>query len=182
MTSPRRVVLLVVLTALATHPRCEGSGHRSFCPQQLAAGVFFGPAPKSAADVEILQRLGVREIVDNRTHRRLASNREAHWALRAGIAYRSLPISTKPCFPDRNLELTLARMHEQPCGAIYVHCSLGRDRTGLIAALYRYRYLGWPPASAFCEKERNEFNSRLVELDSYFWRSVNRGAEVTPSE
>lgn len=182
MSSERRISSLLVLAALAAHPRCEAGGLRTFCPQPLDAGVFVGPAPKSAADVAVLKRMGVREIIDSRTVRRLASNREARWARNVGIVYRSLPIATRPSFPDCNLENTLERMARRPCGAVYVHCSLGRDRTGLIAALYRYRYLGWTPERAFCEMQRKEFNSRLVELDHYFWRSVNRSTAASLSE
>ena len=94
------------------------------------------------------------------------------------IGYRQIFIR----FPDCNLEETLQRMVQRRCGTVYVHCSLGRDRTGLIAALYRYRYLGWSPQRAFCEMQRGEFNSRLVELDDYFWCSVNRSAAVPLSE
>ncbi len=173
---------LVVLALFAAGSVCQAGGHQGFCPRLLDAGVYVGPAPESAADIALLKRLGVREIIDNRTMRRLASNREARWARDCGIVYRSWPISTRPCFPDCNLEKTIERMVKRPCGTIYVHCSLGRDRTGLIAALYRYRYLGWSPERAFCEMQRGEFNSRLIELDQYFWRSVSCSAASLVSE
>ncbi len=182
MLSVRWISSLLVLTVLTANPLCEAAGHRAFCPQVLDAGVYVGPAPKSAADIALLKRMGVREIIDNRTMHRLASNREARWARERGLAYRSLPIDTRPRFPDSNLENTIERMVERRCGVIYVHCSLGRDRAGLIAALYRYRYLGWTPKRAFCEMERGEFNSRLVELDHYFWRSVNCSTSAALSE
>lgn len=165
------ISLLLGLALVATPPRSDAS-QATICPQRLAAGVYVGPAPKSAADVAHLKRLGVREIIDIRTLRRLAMNREARWARKYGLAYRSLPIATRPSFPTRNLERTIERMVGRQSGAIYVHCSLGRDRAGLIAALYRYRYLGWSPQQAFREMERVEYNSRLVELDQYFWQSV----------
>jgi hypothetical protein len=65
----------------------------------------------------------------------------------------------------------LTSAHLQP---VYIHCELGRDRSGLIIGLYRVRYEGWSPCAAYAEMQQFGFNERLRGLDRYFWERHGR--------
>jgi protein tyrosine phosphatase (PTP) superfamily phosphohydrolase (DUF442 family) len=175
----RRLCLAALLGLFVTGSHGWAEETACFCPRTLDAGVYYGPAPATEADVVLLQRLGIREIIDLRLLRRRASHREARWAQRAGLTYTLMPTGFTPDYPDCSLETVLRKMRQRRCGPIYVHCSLGRDRAGLIVGLYRVRHLGWTPQQAYCEMERLQYNSRLVGLDRYFWCSVARQHGLT---
>jgi protein tyrosine/serine phosphatase len=46
---------------------------------------------------------------------------------------------------------------------VFIHCEHGKDRTGLIVALYRVFYQGWPKAKAH--------NEMIALGHSQFWTS-----------
>jgi protein tyrosine/serine phosphatase len=68
-----------------------------------------------------------------------------------------------------NIEQAFVAMCDPSLQPIYVHCALGRDRTGLLVALYRVRQLGWSPAAAYQEMQSQRFNRLLIGIDHYFW-------------
>jgi hypothetical protein len=51
---------------------------------------------------------------------------------------------------------------------IVVHCSHGRDRTGLLVALLGMRLFGWTKAEALADMLRHGFRWELPGLDAYF--------------
>ncbi|WP_164102903.1 fused DSP-PTPase phosphatase/NAD kinase-like protein [Candidatus Laterigemmans baculatus] len=155
----------LVAWGLATPARAELDA------QEQAPGIYTGTAPTAAEDFEQLRCLGVQTIVDMRKFRPRDSRREQALAAQYGIAYHAIPLGFYPTHddaPQRVLQL-LAACADRP---VYLHCQLGRDRTGLIIALYRVRHLGWSPEAAYAAMEQQEFNPLLRDLDRYFWRSV----------
>ena len=144
------------------------AGDEPFCPRRLDEGIFFGPAPGSDADFRHLQQLGVQHVIDVRTFSKKSRERERRLATSFGMSYQLCPIGFTPSFPDENIEAALQALRLRPRGTIYVHCSLGRDRTGLLVALYRFRYLGWSASAAFEAMERQEYNGLLVHYDRYY--------------
>lgn len=140
--------------------------------RQIAPGIYTGTAPQSEADYATLQRLQVQTVVDMRKFRPLASRQEAATVERYGMRHYLIPLGfqpTKTGTPECVLRI-LADACQQP---VYIHCQLGRDRTGMIVALYRVRYLGWSPEAAYAAMERQQFNPLLRDLDRYFWQNAS---------
>ena len=52
--------------------------------------------------------------------------------------------------------------------AVVIHCSHGRDRTGLIVALLGIRLFGWTKEEALHDMLRHGFRWELPGLDAYF--------------
>ena len=52
---------------------------------------------------------------------------------------------------DAAIDRVLEIMNDPARQPVYVHCEHGRDRTGLIIALYRVKYEGWSIADAHAE-------------------------------
>lgn len=140
--------------------------------EQLAPGIYVGSAPQTAADYDVLCQLQVRTVVDIRKFRRLARGREQRELEQRGIAYRHIPVGFTPTRNDAPHQ-ALRLLADPACHPIYLHCTLGRDRTGLIVALYRVHHLGWSPEAAYAAMEQGQFNPLLRGNDRYFWQSVH---------
>jgi len=70
---------------------------------------------------------------------------------------------------DRVLQLLAGATPAQP---IYVHCEHGKDRTGLVLALYRVRYDGWTEAQA---AEEMAAMGHVGHLDELFTGNMDLG-------
>ena len=70
-----------------------------------------------------------------------------------GIVVENAPLdSLDPITPLEALRLDrVLRALKAADRPIYVHCEHGKDRTGLVIALYRVRYDGWTPERAAAE-------------------------------
>ncbi len=141
---------------------------------RLDEGIYFGAAPKNAADFVQLKRLGVKHVIDVRTFLRCEGAIERWRANRSGMTYRRIPIGY---FPTKtgNVPKFLAQLDPVACGPIYFHCNLGRDRAGMLVAIYRTGRLGWDACKAWNAWNSNRFNSALKDLDRYFWQTVAQG-------
>ena len=70
---------------------------------------------------------------------------------------------------DRTLEVM---RKAQPA---FIHCEHGRDRTGLLVALYRVKYEGWDAGDAYTEWSERGHGWLLLlsdELDEYFFKKA----------
>lgn len=163
-----RLLGILVLACLSPS---QGVAGGDFEVTQVAPGVYTGPSPETAADYRCLQRLGIRTVIDSQAYRPLASRREQREVQGRGMRYLHIPIDFRPTddgSPHRVL-CQLATACNQP---VYLHCHLGRDRTGLVVALYRVHYLGWTPAAAYAAMEAKQFNPLLRDMDRYYWQHV----------
>jgi protein tyrosine phosphatase (PTP) superfamily phosphohydrolase (DUF442 family) len=135
---------------------------------EVSPGIYRGPAPETAADFRQIRDLGVRTVIDLRKFRRRKRDQTCRWARAHGMKYIAAPIGFYPerdGSPERAVRLLAnARLHP-----IYLHCELGRDRSGLVIGLFRVRCQGWSVCAAYAEMQRFGFNERLRGLDRYFW-------------
>jgi protein-tyrosine phosphatase len=125
--------------------------------ERVDAGVFAGSKPHTEADFEFLQSLGVRYIVSTRFLPLLSGSEKRH-ARRYGMTLLSMPMNASPIPPrQKHVDQILQTLRkDQP---VYVHCVLGRDRTGLIAGLYRIRYLGVSKDEAWEQMKESGFHT-----------------------
>jgi protein tyrosine/serine phosphatase len=69
---------------------------------------------------------------------------------------------------DAEVNAILATISDPASQPVFVHCMQGRDRTGLIIALYRVIYEHWTPKDAHDEMMAHGFNSILLAMNGYF--------------
>ncbi|HEX6962007.1 MAG TPA: hypothetical protein VF175_09085 [Lacipirellula sp.] len=139
---------------------------------EVAPGVYRGPAPETAADYRQLREMGIRTVLDVRKFRRRKLDAHGRCVRAHGMEYVRVPIGFYPNrdgSPERALRV-LADAGRYP---IFIHCELGRDRSGLVIGLYRIRCEGWSVCAAYAEMQRFGFNERLRGLDRYFWRHAH---------
>jgi protein-tyrosine phosphatase len=152
---------------------------------RVGAMVYRGAAPKSRAELAYLASLGVVRVIDLQEGplarlmedvRTFGTDVEQTLSGGKRIHLVHAPIFQLSTPEDDRINQVLALMHdaEQGTGAVYVHCTLGRDRTGLIIALHRVENEGWAPADAYAEWKAHGFEATAVqafefqELDEYF--------------
>jgi rhodanese-related sulfurtransferase len=111
-------------------------------------GVYKGSRPKSDADYRFLQSLHVRYIVDLQVLP-LMSLPEKRKAKEYGITVITGTMNASPISPsEKHVTKILAILGNERYHPVYFHCKLGRDRTAIIAALYKIYFLGMPPQEA----------------------------------
>lgn len=95
---------------------------------------------------------GVNTIIDLRSEPHAVADERAH-AQAAGFRYVNIPLSIDSSAPDylRAERAFFAVVDDPASGVVAFHCRHGKDRTGLMAALYRVRRQGWTPARAITE-------------------------------
>lgn len=127
-------------------PAAAGSKLKHF--ERLDDGVYKGSRPKSDADYRFLQSLHVKYIVDLQVVP-LMTRPERDKAKQYGITLIPGMMNASPVSPsEKHIEKILAILRDERYHPVYFHCKLGRDRTAIIAALYKIYFLGMSPEEA----------------------------------
>lgn len=125
---------------------------------RIAPGVFRGNQPQPEG-YETLKKMGIRTVISFRARHGEKARVEA-----AGMRSIEIPISMleKPRSSDiRKITGMMADPANQP---LYVHCALGKDRTGIVVAAYRMDIDGWSLQDAIAEMRSFGFNGQWVHL------------------
>ncbi len=147
--------------------------------------VYRGARPTSKAQVEWLHKIGVKTIIDLQGHDPkafwvsehgelpFARLREAEWALLNHILWFNEPMdSVAPvlCHEAREIKQILNIIRDPKYQPVYFHCEHGKDRTGLIAALYEvfYERPALSPHAAFQQMLKDG------HFDHGPWRNMDR--------
>ena len=170
----RLLVLGLIVPML--FPGCS-SAPRRLDIIEIAPGVFDGRKPRSKADFEALRAKGIRTIVSLQTVTwDIAPERKL--ATQSGMGFVNVPIPASPFGPtERKVQTLFQTMSKKSLQPVYVHCLLGRDRTGVLMALYRVYYQDCDPKLAWSEMiQRGGFRSRwaLVGFSSYYWHHCDK--------
>lgn len=160
-------LVLAATIGTATHATAK------FNPTAIAPGIWHGPAPRKAADYAQLKCLGVQTVIEMRRYMPLAIRRERKQILAHGMNYCRAPMGFTP-LKDGSPEVALRLITDGSKQPVYFHCNLGKDRVGLVIALFRVRYQGQSPQAAYQEFKSGQFNSLLKGLDNYFWQRTYR--------
>jgi hypothetical protein len=135
-------------------PPAPGTSIKHFA--QIDEGVYKGSKPKNEADYRFLRSKRVRYIVDLKFFL-LLYRLEKSKAKEYGMTVIPATINASPIAPsEKHVRRVLCLLSDKRLRPIYFHCSVGRDRTSLIATLYKVYFLGLPQEKAWHEM-RDEF-------------------------
>jgi hypothetical protein len=141
---------------------------------QVDEHIFAGSKPKKAADFEFLRQKGVKYILQADFLPGM-SGKERKEAAKFGIQYMSVHIGASPAEPsEKDVNEALRIMHtDQP---IYLHCVLGRDRTSMLAGLYRIYFDGMTKEEAYRLMKAEGFRDVwfLHGLKAYFDKHADK--------
>ncbi len=111
---------------------------------QIDEGVYKGSKPKNDADYRFLQSKNIKYIVDLKFFPVLYRIEKSK-ARKYGMTVIPATINASPISPsEKHVRKILCLLSDQRLRPIYFHCSVGRDRTSLIATLYQVYFRGLP--------------------------------------
>jgi protein tyrosine/serine phosphatase len=185
------VVMLLFLGALPAPSQVVAAGDDSvreltavgaklkhFAPVDV--GVYKGSRPKSDADYRFLQSLRVKYIVDLQAFP-FMSFLEKRKARKYGITVIPGIMNASPISPsEKHIGAILAILRDEKYHPIYFHCRFGRDRTNVIAALYRMYFLGMSPQDATQYLHESGYAFRFGWLRSGLTRYVRNHPTPPP--
>lgn len=112
---------------------------------------LFRSALPDARDLPHLQRLGVRTVVS------FIKEDDAEWLGDAQVHRVSIPLHADRVDDVDVLRVLRVLRRAEAQGPVLMHCKHGRDRTGLMAAMYRTVVQGWSRADALAEMKAGGF-------------------------
>lgn len=160
-------------------------------------GLYRGARPSTVADMQYLQEIGVKSVIDlqggdigvpvigeifalsepGESPKWIAYEKATLNSL--GLGFVNLPLSSWQDVTRHEAALIrqalslLANENNRP---IFIHCEHGRDRTGLVVALYRVLYQGWTPTAAHQEMVSLGHSGigEIIthEMDDFFWKAA----------
>jgi len=138
--APCRASAAVETSHVASQPAAAGSKLKYF--SSVDDGVYKGSRPRIDADYRFLQSLHVKYIVDLQVLP-LLTRLEQRKARRYGITLIPGIMNASPFSPsEKHVDKILAILRDGRYHPVYFHCKFGRDRTSVIAALYKMYFLG----------------------------------------
>ena len=129
---------------------------------QVDNGVYKGSKPGTDADYRFLQARHIKYILDLEL---LPSMRDSEQkrAKRYGIVVLHNRINASPVAPsEKHIDAILAVLRDKRYHPIYFHCAYGRDRTSLIAALYKMYFLGMSEQAALRYMDESGYKNSWV--------------------
>lgn len=133
---------------------------------QVSPTLFRGGQPSSQGYRE-LKRMGIELVISFR-HERGENSLERREVEAHGMRFVSLPWQAWETPTDEAVLHFLELIKSNPGTKIFVHCQQGRDRTGMMVALYRVAVEHWCPASAVSEMKAYHYHHFwFPQLESY---------------
>lgn len=131
---------------------------------RISSGLYRGAEPTERG-YATLEKMGIKTVI---SFRRFNSSRKD--VERAGLEYVGIPImASVGSKPPRKTQLkrffdTVFDPSKQP---VYIHCKYGKDRTGMMAALYRIEHEGWTNSKAIEEMQAFGYHNFFRDLIGY---------------
>jgi hypothetical protein len=136
---------------------------------QLNPQLFRGSAPTTPDVVQLKKRFGINKIIslDKQTGNKIA--RVCHLL---GISHFIFPLHQThldPIFRLLSQDIFSLLMNNGPT---FFHCEAGKDRTGMLGAIYRCRLEGWTCQDAMEEAEKIGFGIGLPSKTAKLYTQV----------
>ena len=144
---------------------------------KVADGVFRGAQP-DAAGFRALKDRGIRTIVNLR-----AKHDDRPEAEALGMSVVTIPLSAKLAIDpptEDEIRAFLVVVRDPARQPVFVHCAEGRDRTGVMCAVYRIEVDGWTPEKAYDEMRSFGWHDDLYVRLGEFVKGYRRRGIASP--
>ena len=134
---------------------------------RVAPGIYRGAQPEPEG-YATLKEIGIKTVINLRQRH---GEREAVEA--AGMRYVEIPMSFFTRADPTTVRKVLSVMTDPANQPVFIHCSRGVDRAGVVVAVYRMEVDGWSEAEAEAEMDALGFHKIWFELKKTVkeWRS-----------
>ena len=161
MNSKKRHALLALITVLslaAVTSAQENSTSNIKIKNfgQMDERFYRGAQPKEK-DYKDLAQLGIRTIIDLRDD---PEPYEKRMAESLGMTYVHIPMVAKEYPTPEALDLFFKTVNDPKTGKFFVHCAGGRHRTGVMGAVYRFKFYNWDFEQVYKEMKHYDFYTR----------------------
>jgi len=189
---PSHIFAYLLACLLASGPLSLAQTQESVIPPGVSIAhfahidtqVYVGSKPRSDEDFQFLQSHHIKYILNARFLPFL-SGLEKRKAKRYGMTLLSVPMNASPIPPsEKHVNQILLTLRDPRFQPIYVHCVLGRDRTSLIAGLYKIYFLKVSKNEAWQEMRRSGFKTWWIVygLTAYFNKHSTRPPAMAAAE
>jgi Tyrosine phosphatase family len=136
---------------------------------KVCDGLFRGSAPSPEDVVNLHQHFGIKKIVslDERAAHRIDRITKA-----LQIDHITIPINGMDLDPIVSLLSHDLKSLLLDNGPTYVHCLEGKDRTGMVVAMFQCRYLGLSSQQALQEAKKIGFGVGLHPAITHFYSRI----------
>ncbi|MBK9294735.1 MAG: tyrosine-protein phosphatase [Oligoflexia bacterium] len=135
--------------------------------QNVTPGIWRGSQPTAKADFTQLQQMGIKTIINLQWDSSVETEREIAKSL--GIKFINVPMRAREWPKDEDIKKIFNELLNEQNHPVFLHCRQGKDRTGLIFALFRVEVQGWKPWRAYKEWLELGFAQKaLRRMDTYF--------------
>lgn len=143
---------------------------------QMDERFYRGAQPKER-DFKALADLGIKTVIDLRDKPK-AYEKSAVEAL--GMKYVNIPMKAKKYPTPEQVETFIKHVEDSSTGPFFVHCAGGRHRTGVMGAVYRFKYDQWNYEKVYAEMKRYDFYTRwghgpMKDFVEDYWKQVENG-------
>ena len=128
---------------------------------RVSPTIYRGAQPEEGG-FTLLKAMGIRTVVNLRYRHRERETVEA-----AGMRSVEIPMNSFSRVDENTVRQVLAILADTDNHPVFLHCRHGKDRTGMIIALYRMTYQGWSKEAAVAEMKDYGFNDTLFQLKNY---------------
>lgn len=148
---PLTIVCLTSTGCATVGPSAEGS--RDLPAFRQVDEAFYRGGQPTDEGLRQLAAMGIKTIISLRHHTtRMDEERQA--AEQLGMAWVNLPMWYWWRPSDKQIQQFLEVATDPARRPIFVHCRLGRNRAGVMSAIYRVARQGWEPDRAYAEGRR----------------------------
>ena len=168
----RRRVGLALLVVLAVSALGAVVLYERYLPnlRVLRPGVFYRSGQPRGIGLPVLGLMGVKTMVTLRSKMDEEAQAEAAWCRRNGVRFVRLPLKSAPEAIDAAVTEILAIVADPRNHPILVHCARGKERSGLISAVFRMELDGWSNPKALREMyDRGLVPGSWPTFEDYVW-------------
>jgi protein tyrosine/serine phosphatase len=128
---------------------------------RIAPDIYRGSQPV-AEGYNTLKKMGIKTVINMR-----ARHSEKEAVESAGMKYVEFSINMLKDVKEETVWSIIDAMNDPSNKPLYIHCALGQDRTGIIAAIYRMEVQGWSSSEAEKEMQDFGFNDMWINLKKF---------------
>lgn len=173
----RRRCVVALLIVLAVGTLSAFVLYERYLPnlRVLRPGVFYRSGQPRGVGLPVLGLMGVKTVVTLRSKMDDEAVAEAAWCQRHGVRFVRVPLKGDHEAIDQSVAEIMALVADPQNHPILIHCARGKERSGLVSAVFRMDQDGWCNPKALREMyDRGLVPGSWPVFEEYVWHYVPR--------